>query len=118
MRLTIVTKTDVEAILDIKDDVRTECSKIGEVTNVVLYDLEPAGVVTVRFAQPEDAQTCVEVCSFFPFLEIFPISPFSKAICASLRFLFSLIGLNPVSCLLMLILSPAHGWSILRRHPD
>ncbi|KAJ5450066.1 Splicing factor U2AF-associated protein 2 [Penicillium daleae] len=53
-------QTDVEAILDIKDDVRTECSKIGEVTNVVLYDLEPAGVVTVRFAQPEDAQTCVE----------------------------------------------------------
>ncbi|KAJ5883717.1 Splicing factor U2AF-associated protein 2 [Penicillium subrubescens] len=52
-------KEDVEAILDIKEDVRTECSKIGEVTNVVLYDLEPEGVVTVKFAQPDDAQACV-----------------------------------------------------------
>lgn len=118
MRLTIVTKTDVEAILDIKDDVRTECSKIGEVTNVVLYDLEPAGVVTVRFAQPEDAQTCVEVCSLCPFLDISSNRLFDEVICASLRFLFSLIGLKPVQCLLMLIPSPAHGWSILWRHPD
>jgi hypothetical protein len=28
----------------------------------VLYDLEPAGVVTVRFAEHEDAQKCIEVC--------------------------------------------------------
>ncbi|KAF7713317.1 Uncharacterized protein PECH_004221 [Penicillium ucsense] len=52
-------KNDVEAILDIKEDVRTECTKIGEVTNVVLYDQEPEGVVTVKFAQAEDAQECV-----------------------------------------------------------
>ncbi|EPS25742.1 hypothetical protein PDE_00678 [Penicillium oxalicum 114-2] len=52
-------KDDVEAILDIKEDVRTECAKIGEVTNVVLYDQEPEGVVTVKFAQAEDARECV-----------------------------------------------------------
>jgi hypothetical protein len=59
-------KEDVEAILDIKEDVRTECSKIGEVTNVVLYDLEPEGVVTVKFAEPDDAQSCVTVCRVCP----------------------------------------------------
>jgi HIV Tat-specific factor 1 len=62
--LTLAIKEDVEAILDIKEDVRNECSKIGEVTNVVLYDLEPEGVVTVKFAQPDDAQACVTVCYF------------------------------------------------------
>lgn len=67
VRLTLGIKTDVEAILDIKDDVRNECSKFGEVTNVVLYDLEPAGVVTVKFAEHEDAQKCIAVCVCPPF---------------------------------------------------
>lgn len=67
-RLTCAVQEDVEAILDIKEDVRDECNKIGEVTNVVLYDQEPEGVVTVKFAQPDDAQECVRVrcfCSAF-----------------------------------------------------
>lgn len=62
--LTGLMKDDVEAILDIKEDVRTECAKIGEVTNVVLYDQEPEGVVTVKFAQAEDARECVAVRYF------------------------------------------------------
>jgi HIV Tat-specific factor 1 len=52
---------DVAAILDIKEDIRDECAKVGEVTNVVLYDKEPEGVVSVRFADPESARQCVEV---------------------------------------------------------
>lgn len=46
--------------MDIKQDIREECSKIGEVTNVVLYDKEPEGVVSVRFAEPESARECVK----------------------------------------------------------
>ncbi|ORX94269.1 hypothetical protein BCR34DRAFT_669715 [Clohesyomyces aquaticus] len=38
-------------ILDIKQDLREEAEKHGEVTNVVLYDKEPEGVVTVRFKE-------------------------------------------------------------------
>ncbi|KAJ5753158.1 hypothetical protein N7520_010075 [Penicillium odoratum] len=52
---------DVAAILDIKEDIRDECAKVGEVTNVVLYDKEPEGVVSVRFADPESARQCVKV---------------------------------------------------------
>ncbi|KAL5336928.1 putative nuclear mRNA splicing factor-associated protein [Aspergillus crustosus] len=52
---------DPAAILDIKQDIRDECSKLGEVTNVVLYGKEPAGVVSVRFSEPEAARACVQL---------------------------------------------------------
>lgn len=32
---------DASLLLDLKDDVRSECSSLGEVTNVVLYDVCP-----------------------------------------------------------------------------
>ncbi|KAE8355564.1 hypothetical protein BDV28DRAFT_128687 [Aspergillus coremiiformis] len=52
---------DPAAILDIKEDIRDECSKLGEVTNVVLYDKEPDGVVSARFQDPEAARNCVKL---------------------------------------------------------
>ncbi|RJE26383.1 hypothetical protein PHISCL_01270 [Aspergillus sclerotialis] len=52
---------DPVAILDIKEDIREECSKLGDVTNVVLYDKEPEGVATVRFTDPAAARQCVRV---------------------------------------------------------
>ncbi|KAJ9212389.1 hypothetical protein DTO166G4_6020 [Paecilomyces variotii] len=52
---------DPAAILDIKEDIRDECSKLGEVTNVVLYDKEPDGIVTVRYSDPEPARQCVRM---------------------------------------------------------
>ncbi len=52
---------DPAAILDIKEDIREECAKIGEVTNVVLFDLEEEGVASVRFANAEAARACVGV---------------------------------------------------------
>jgi HIV Tat-specific factor 1 len=52
---------DPGAILDIKEDIREECSKLGEVTNVVLFDLEEEGVASVRFVNAEAARACVGV---------------------------------------------------------
>ncbi|BAE64123.1 unnamed protein product [Aspergillus oryzae RIB40] len=52
---------DPAAILDIKEDIRDECSKLGEVTNVVLYDKETDGVVSVKFQDPEAARNCVKL---------------------------------------------------------
>ncbi|KAI5808840.1 hypothetical protein DFH27DRAFT_509922 [Peziza echinospora] len=49
------------AILDIKEDIREECAALGDVTNVILYDLEADGVVAVRFANPESARACVQL---------------------------------------------------------
>jgi HIV Tat-specific factor 1 len=45
---------------DIVEDTREECSKFGEVENVVLFDAEPAGVVTVRFANTIAAKACIK----------------------------------------------------------
>ncbi|KAJ7072334.1 hypothetical protein C8F01DRAFT_1044893, partial [Mycena amicta] len=50
---------DVSLLLDLKEDVREECSTLGEVTNVVLYDKEPDGIMTVKFRDPLSAQACV-----------------------------------------------------------
>jgi HIV Tat-specific factor 1 len=52
---------DSAAILDIKEDIREECSKLGEVTNVVLFDMEEDGVASVRFSSSDAARACVEV---------------------------------------------------------
>ncbi|TFK54326.1 hypothetical protein OE88DRAFT_1654950 [Heliocybe sulcata] len=50
---------DASLLLDLKEDVREECSSLGEVTNVVLYDNEPEGIMTVKFRDPLSAQACV-----------------------------------------------------------
>jgi HIV Tat-specific factor 1 len=51
---------DPTAILDIKEDVREEGEKLGEITNVVLFDREADGVITVRFTEPEAAKACAK----------------------------------------------------------
>ncbi|KAF8210265.1 hypothetical protein K438DRAFT_1916720 [Mycena galopus ATCC 62051] len=50
---------DAALLLDLKEDVREECATLGEVTNVVLYDKEADGVMTVKFRDPLSAQACV-----------------------------------------------------------
>ena len=55
---------DPGAILEIKDEIRKECARLGEVTNVVLFDKEPNGVVSVRFTDAQAANACVEVWIF------------------------------------------------------
>lgn len=50
---------DASLLLDLKEDVREECESLGEVTNVVLYDKEPEGVMTVKFRDSLSAQACI-----------------------------------------------------------
>lgn len=52
---------DSAAILDIKEDIREECAKLGEVTNVVLFDKEEEGIASVRFANAMAAEACVSL---------------------------------------------------------
>ncbi len=52
---------DPAAILDIKEDIREECAKLGNATNVVLYDEEESGVVSVKFKEEEAASECVRL---------------------------------------------------------
>ncbi|EPQ29016.1 uncharacterized protein PFL1_03306 [Pseudozyma flocculosa PF-1] len=51
---------DPTLLLDLKEDVREECEGIGRVTNVVLWDREPEGVMTIKFADPLAAAECVK----------------------------------------------------------
>ncbi|KAJ5816023.1 Nuclear mRNA splicing factor-associated protein [Penicillium robsamsonii] len=51
---------DPLASIEIQQDIRGECSKIGEVTKVVVWDGESEGVVTVRFVSSADARRCVQ----------------------------------------------------------
>ncbi|MCJ1394032.1 hypothetical protein MMC18_006910 [Xylographa bjoerkii] len=63
---------DPAAMLDIKEDIREECAKLGDVTNVVLFDKEPDGVASVRYSNPEAANACVRVMNgrFFSTLQV------------------------------------------------
>jgi HIV Tat-specific factor 1 len=52
---------DPAAVLDIKEDIRDECSKLGDITNVVLFDKEPEGVASVKFTTTQAAAACVRL---------------------------------------------------------
>lgn len=52
---------DPAALIEIKEDIREECSKLGAVTNVVLYDEEKDGIVSVKFRDVESAAACIKM---------------------------------------------------------
>lgn len=52
---------DPSLLLDLKQDVREECEKLGKVTNVILYDLESEGVMSVKFKDASSAALCAQV---------------------------------------------------------
>ncbi|KAG9320238.1 hypothetical protein KVV02_005859 [Mortierella alpina] len=56
-------EADPTLLLDLKEDIREECEKMGEVTNVIIYDHHPEGVVSVRFKDKESAELCVKFMS-------------------------------------------------------
>ncbi|KAG0043461.1 hypothetical protein BGZ83_011391 [Gryganskiella cystojenkinii] len=56
-------EADPSLLLDLKEDIREECEKVGEVTNVIIYDHRPDGVVSVRYKDKESAELCVKLMS-------------------------------------------------------
>ncbi|PWN20479.1 hypothetical protein BCV69DRAFT_294165 [Microstroma glucosiphilum] len=53
--------SDPSLLLDLSSDIREECANFGEVTSVTLWDLEPEGVVSVKFRKGEEAQAALKV---------------------------------------------------------
>lgn len=43
---------------EIRDDLRMECEKFGQVKKVIVFDRHPDGVASVAFKEPEDADVC------------------------------------------------------------
>jgi len=54
-----VMKNDPDNYGDVFDDTMEPAKAIGEVTKVTIWDLEPEGIVTVRFKEFEDAEAFV-----------------------------------------------------------
>lgn len=46
-------------INELREDVRAECTKFGEVRKVQVHDRHPEGVISVIFKTPEEADVCV-----------------------------------------------------------
>ncbi|WFD36838.1 hypothetical protein MCUN1_003728 [Malassezia cuniculi] len=51
---------DPTLIVELKQDVREECELLGKVNSVVLWDLEPEGIISVKFADPLVARACLK----------------------------------------------------------
>ncbi|KAF2745409.1 hypothetical protein M011DRAFT_135523 [Sporormia fimetaria CBS 119925] len=51
---------DKDAAGDIQEDMREDGEKYGTVTNVVIYDLEPEGILTIRFEDTDSAAAFVK----------------------------------------------------------
>lgn len=52
-------ETEPTLINELREDVRTECMKFGEVRKVQVYDHHPEGVVSVILGTPEEGDACV-----------------------------------------------------------
>ncbi|XP_076445255.1 uncharacterized protein LOC143283089 [Babylonia areolata] len=50
---------DPSLINDLRDDVRTECAKFGDVRKVQVHDRHPEGAISVTFRTPEEGDLCV-----------------------------------------------------------
>ncbi|KAI9506716.1 hypothetical protein BX070DRAFT_186334 [Coemansia spiralis] len=53
-------ENDVTLLLDLAEDVRTECEKLGVVTSVKIYDRSEEGVIAVKFKDEAAAKACVK----------------------------------------------------------
>lgn len=51
---------DPSLINEIRDDLKAECSKLGEVKKVVVYDRNTDGIATVTFAEAAAADACIK----------------------------------------------------------
>ncbi|XP_006881955.1 PREDICTED: HIV Tat-specific factor 1 homolog [Elephantulus edwardii] len=45
---------------EIRDDLRVECSKFGQIKRIILFDRHPDGVASVSFRDPEEADCCIQ----------------------------------------------------------
>ncbi|XP_036596252.1 HIV Tat-specific factor 1 [Trichosurus vulpecula] len=45
---------------EIREDLRTECEKFGQVKKVLLFDRHPDGVASVSYKEPEEADICIQ----------------------------------------------------------
>nr|XP_015207041.1 PREDICTED: HIV Tat-specific factor 1 [Lepisosteus oculatus] len=52
------TQEDPLVLNEIREDLRTECEKFGQVKKVIIFDRHPDGVASVAFKEPEEADVC------------------------------------------------------------
>ncbi|OMJ15539.1 Splicing factor U2AF-associated protein 2 [Smittium culicis] len=52
---------DVTLLIDLKEEIREECEKVGQVTNVKIFESSEEGLVTVKFKDTLGAQAAVQL---------------------------------------------------------
>lgn len=45
---------------EIREDLRVECSKFGQIRKLLFFDRHPDGVASVSFRDPEEADDCIQ----------------------------------------------------------
>ncbi|XP_030065744.1 17S U2 SnRNP complex component HTATSF1 [Microcaecilia unicolor] len=45
---------------EIREDLRTECEKFGQVKKVIIFDRHPDGVASVSFKEPDECDRCIQ----------------------------------------------------------
>nr|AFK46628.1 unknown [Lotus japonicus] len=53
-------RADENLRLELEEDVKEECTKLGPIDSVKVCENHPQGVVLVRFKDRKDAQTCID----------------------------------------------------------
>lgn len=53
--------SEVSLILEFQEDLREECSKLGQVRKVMIYDRHPDGVAQINMGSPEEADEVVKL---------------------------------------------------------
>jgi len=51
---------DPSLITDLKNDLRSECEKYGDIKKVIVFDRNPLGVASILFQEPDFADKCIE----------------------------------------------------------
>ncbi|PVV04213.1 hypothetical protein BB560_001295 [Smittium megazygosporum] len=73
-------KDDVTLLLDLKEDIRDECEKVGAVINIKIFENSIDGVALVKFSQELSAQAAVKLLDgrFFAKRQIHAYIPTTK----------------------------------------
>jgi len=60
-------KNEPELLVDIRDDVENECSKISEPKKVEIFENHPEGVISVTFSELHEAEACIRALNNRPY---------------------------------------------------
>ncbi|PVU91967.1 hypothetical protein BB561_004106 [Smittium simulii] len=71
-------KSDITLLIDLKEDIREECERVGTVLSIKIYEDSLDGLVTVKFSDQLGAQAAVKYLIFLQFCSTLPTLFFTR----------------------------------------